>query len=574
MQYNDERLRCVVEISALVTQSSNFFEIKDKIIEKMLEVVHPTKACVNLFYKNNYKHAYLVCSETLDYISELYPMEYPRGVKIDFNEYPIYVREAVRERKIIYIENVFEDERAEAERELAKEEGYIGRIVFPLMINEKVIGFMTCFLTEEDSLDNDIDFISSVASLISLSIEVTTKNNDIQMLINKLRGAIASINEATKKLYLNKDITSFLDHLSKQACNITKSKEALIIIDDEENKRQQFSSYSTNSEKNIDIYSILNEIVKCDSIGKFNNELGYIYYKLKQKEKVVGYIICINSEKYTNDDLSILSVLVKQVSVAMQLYEYNQNEVKHQVLENELNLLSKQQKLIMNKGNKELSNNKELYYYHQPARVVGGDFYHAIKKAEDKIVTILADVMGHGMVSNYVVAMIKGAFKVLAKQFETPSEIMNNLNKFLFDEFDEMGVFTTCIISVIDSKNNTMTLSNAGHYYPIGVKKDKSSNFIQCVKGIPIGILEDAKYSEVEVDISDYRLISMYTDGILEINNENKEEFGVDRLKNFLTKNADLNKLELITSLKSELWNFSKKSNFQDDILIVTLKDN
>lgn len=574
MQYNDERLRCVVEISALVTQSNNFFEIKDKIIEKMLEVVHPTKACVNLFYKNNYKHAYLVCSETLDYISELYPMEYPRGVKIDFNEYPIYVREAVRERKIIYIENVFEDERAEAERELAKEEGYIGRIVFPLMINEKVIGFMTCFLTEEDSLDNDIDFISSVASLISLSIEVTTKNNDIQMLINKLRGAIASINEATKKLYLNKDITSFLDHLSKQACNITKSKEALIIIDDEENKRQQFSSYSTNSEKNIDIYSILNEIVKCDSIGKFNNELGYIYYKLKQKEKVVGYIICINSEKYTNDDLSILSVLVKQVSVAMQLYEYNQNEVKHQVLENELNLLSKQQKLIMNKGNKELSNNKELYYYHQPARVVGGDFYHAIKKAEDKIVTILADVMGHGMVSNYVVAMIKGAFKVLAKQFETPSEIMNNLNKFLFDEFDEMGVFTTCIISVIDSKNNTMILSNAGHYYPIGVKKDKSSNFIQCVKGIPIGILEDAKYSEVEVDISDYRLISMYTDGILEINNENKEEFGVDRLKNFLTKNADLNKLELITSLKSELWNFSKKSNFQDDILIVTLKDN
>ena len=66
----------------------------------------------------------------------------------------------------------------------------------------------------------------------------------------------------------------------------------------------------------------------------------------------------------------------------------------------------------------------------------------------------------------------------------------------------------------------------------------------------------------------------MYTDGILEINNENKEEFGVDRLKNFLTKNTDLNKLELITSLKSELWNFSKKSNFQDDILIVTLKDN
>ncbi|MGL5506815.1 MAG: PP2C family protein-serine/threonine phosphatase, partial [Paraclostridium sp.] len=454
-------------------------------------------------------------------------------------------------------------------------EGYISRIVFPLMINEKVNGFMTCFLTEDDSIDdNDINFISSVASLISLSIEVTSKNNDIQLLINKLRGAITSINEATRKLYLNKDIKSFLDHLSKQACNITNSKEALIIIDDEYNKRQLFSSYNNSLDERTDVYSMLDKIIKKDIIGEFNNELGYIYYTLKQKEKIIGYIVCISSKNYTNDDLSILSVLAKQVSVAMQLYEYNQNEVKHQVLENELALLSKQQKLIMNKGNKELSNNKELSYYHQPARVVGGDFYHAIKKDDDKIATILADVMGHGMVSNYVVAMIKGAFKVLAKQFDTPSEIMNNLNKFLFDEFDKMGVFTTCIISIIDSKANTMTLSNAGHYYPIGIKKDKSSELIECTKGIPIGILEDSEYSQIEIDISEYKLISMYTDGILEINNSNKEEFGVDGLKNFLSNNLNLDKEDLITSLKSELWRFSNKSSFQDDILIVTLKDN
>ncbi|MGL5717450.1 MAG: GAF domain-containing SpoIIE family protein phosphatase [Paraclostridium sp.] len=575
MKHNDERIRSVVEISKIITESDNFYEIKDKIIDKMLEVVHPTKACVNLFYKNNHNHAYLVCSQTLQYISQVFPMEYPRGVKIDFNEYPRYIHEAVKEQKIVYIENIFEDERAKEERDLAKEEGYIGRIVFPLIINEKVNGFMTCFLTQNDSVDdNDINFIASVASLISLSIEVTSKNNDTYLLINKLRGAITSINEATRKLYLNKDINSFLDHLSKQACNITKSKEALIIIDDEEKKRQIISSYNNCEEKSIDIYSMMNKIINKDSIGEYNNELGCIYYTLKQKEKVIGYIVCVSSKKYTGDDLSILSVLAKQVSVAMQLYEYNQSEVKHQVLENELTLLSKQQKLIMNKSNKELDNNKELSYYHQPARVVGGDFYHAIKKDKDITVTILADVMGHGMVSNYVVAMIKGAFKVLARQFDKPSEIMNNLNQFLFDEFDNMGVFTTCIISVIDSKKNTMTISNAGHYYPIGVKKDKSGKLIECKKGIPIGILEDSKYEQVEIDISEYSLISMYTDGILEINNENKEEFGVEGLKNFLINNSNLDKGDLITNLKSELWNFSKRSSFQDDILIVTLKDN
>src|SRR3712207_7252730 len=55
-----------------------------------------------------------------------------------------------------------------------------------LPIYDKVTGFMTCFLTAEDKIsDDDMNFISSVASLISLSIEITSKNNDIQTLINR-----------------------------------------------------------------------------------------------------------------------------------------------------------------------------------------------------------------------------------------------------------------------------------------------------------------------------------------------------------------------------------------------------
>ena len=106
------KMKNLVDISAMVTQSLNFFDIKDKIIEKMLEVVHPTKACVNLFYRNNYEYAYLVCSETLDEIPNFFDIKTPRGVKIDFNEYPKYIHEAVDKKKIVYIENIFEDERA------------------------------------------------------------------------------------------------------------------------------------------------------------------------------------------------------------------------------------------------------------------------------------------------------------------------------------------------------------------------------------------------------------------------------------------------------------------------------
>ena len=62
-----KKMKNLVEISSLVAESTNFFDIKDKIIEKMLEVVFPRKACVNLFYNNDYKHAYLVYSKLFEH---------------------------------------------------------------------------------------------------------------------------------------------------------------------------------------------------------------------------------------------------------------------------------------------------------------------------------------------------------------------------------------------------------------------------------------------------------------------------------------------------------------------------
>ncbi len=580
------KMKNLVDISAMVTQSLNFFEIKDKIIEKMLEVVHPTKACVNLFYKNNYEYAYLVCSETLDKIPDLFDIKTPRGIKIDFNEYPKYIHEAVIKKEIVYIENIFEDERAVDERELAKKEGYFGRIVFPLVVNYNVVGFMTCFLTEEDKMnEQDIDFISSVSSLISLSIDITMKNNNTHMLVHKLRGAISSINEAIKKLYFNNNINEFLDHLSKQVCHITNSKEAIIVTEKAENKNKMFSFYSPEGKKQANIYPIIGKILSQDSIGAYCNESklnyneidNYIYYKFKDKDSksVIGYIVCANSPNYTEDDLNILSIFSKQLSVALKLYEYNLVEIKHKILENELDVLNKQQKLIMDESKIKYNINNELNFYHRAAKVVGGDFYHAIKISNEKIVYILADVMGHGIVSNYAVAIIKGAFKVLARTCNSPGEIMTNLNDMLYDEFDKMGIFTTCLVSMIDTKENTITVSNAGHYSPIIIKKDSSiKRDLNCKKGIPIGVIEDVTYENNVLNLDEYSMICMYTDGILEIKNKLKEEYGISRLENFIKNNYTNNQEIIIENLKNELKEFSNKDNYDDDILIVMLKNN
>jgi serine phosphatase RsbU (regulator of sigma subunit) len=583
MSNESYKMKNLVEITAIVTESTDFYSIKDKIVAKMLEVVHPAKACVNLFYENDYNNAYLVCSSTLEHVPGIFPASDRKGAKIDFDTYSQYIHDAVEQKKVIYVENVFEDDRAINERDLAKDEGYLGRIVFPLMVDGKVVGFMTCFLTKDDYVtEEDINFIASVASLLSLSIEITNKNNSVQSLIDKFRVAISYINDATKKLYQNKSITEFLENLSKQACNITNSRESLIILDEHDNFQKMMSCYNKDENK-TNLYPIKSKILSNESLGGFVNDIksenaikvdSYIYYKLQDKDKIIGCIVCANSKNYTNDDLNILRILASQVSVAMQLYEYNDQEVKHKVLEKELNILNKQQQLIMDKGKMEFNSEKELYFYHRPAKVVGGDFYYAMDLDEKHVVFIVADVMGHGIVSNYVVAMIKGAFKVLCHQYESTSEILTNLNKILYDEFDKMGVFTTCLVGIINTEHNIITVSNAGHYSPIIVTKKgdivKNNN---CNKGIPIGVMQDASYDENSFSIVNYSMLCMYTDGVLEIKNDSKEEYGIERLEEFLKNNYTLNQEVIVENLKLDLQEYSSKDYFEDDILVVMLKD-
>ena len=113
------------------------------------------------------------------------------------------------------------------------------------------------------------------------------------------------------------------------------------------------------------------------------------------------------------------------------------------------------------------------------------------------------------------------------------------------------------------------------HYSPIIIKKDGSiKTDLNCKKGVPIGVIEGVHYENNVLDLNEYSMICMYTDGILEIKNESKEEYGICRLENFIKDNYKINQEELIENLKVELKEFSNKENYDDDILMVMLKNN
>lgn len=584
---NIQRMRSLVDISKIVTESDDFFKIKDIIIYKMLSIVHPTKACVNLFFEDDYNYSHLVCSQTLEYIPVAFPKNETYGTKIDFSVFPEYVHEAVREKKIVIVEDVFTDPRAKGEENLALNEDYKGRAVFPFINGNKVVGFLSCYLTIKDELDSsDIDFISQVASLMALSISITEKNKGINSLLNKLRNSIDNMNVATRQLSSTKDINNYLRMICEVIKSSSDSKYCVVNLYHLDRKGkilgQKLNVVSPQNATNALNY-LMPEVIKTNNFNKIINgcnitlsngdkieNIMYIKFLIDTKTELI--VTCGGDKRYVRDDLKTLALVSKQVALSLKSYDNSLSHEMYRNLENDLSILKSQQKLIMDSSSIRINQYQEIFPYHRAAQFVGGDFYNAVVK-DNKIVFIIADVMGHGVVANYIVAMIKGAFDILGKHIDNPSSILKSLNNNLYAELDKMGVYVTAMVGSLDINTNVLTMSNAGHYFPILVSGDQASQINNKKRHLALGIMENTEYTDFEYKIGENDQLCFFTDGIIEMKNIHGEEFGMQNLIKLLKNTSEDNSEMMFSKLDQLIDSYDIEQTKKDDILLVFIKN-
>lgn len=206
-----------------------------------------------------------------------------------------------------------------------------------------------------------------------------------------------------------------------------------------------------------------------------------------------------------------------------------------------------------------------------PMNEVGGDFYDFCKLNEYRIGIFIADVSGHGIPAAMGASMVKIAFSQSSFYYKDPARILSNINESLFSRLNH--AFVTAAYIYIDSRKGTIKYSNAGH--PGFIHYNKKENKVKevFVKGSCIGIISKSpKYQNVEIHLNKGDRVVLFTDGITECIDPNKELFGEDRLKEFILENASLNAEDLIQQLNLKLKEWSgNKDKFEDDITILVI---
>jgi serine phosphatase RsbU (regulator of sigma subunit) len=160
-----------------------------------------------------------------------------------------------------------------------------------------------------------------------------------------------------------------------------------------------------------------------------------------------------------------------------------------------------------------------------------------------------------------------------------PAEIATHMNMAL-TENNEQGMFVTMFIGLLDLNSGKLSFCNAGHNPPVPtdapVKKGDNgphpAHFIEMKPNAPIGLWPELEYEGEEIESIMGHPLLVYSDGLTEAENKKQEQFGEERLMNFLCNNHFENGKELDECLKALVDQFRDGAEVNDDLTLLSLK--
>lgn len=209
-----------------------------------------------------------------------------------------------------------------------------------------------------------------------------------------------------------------------------------------------------------------------------------------------------------------------------------------------------------------------------PAKQVGGDFYDYFIR-DGKLFFNIGDVCGKGIPAALIMSMTQAVFRTIASKIDDPDQIVHGMN-VMASRGNTTGMFATLFVGVLDLSTGLLRYSNAGHEHPLIVTDHKVS-VVKAESNLPIGIDEDKQYNDEKTTVAPGDLILLYTDGLTEAMNGEKELFGLQRIIDTICdKDGNAQAFEgpkhLMDTMSNAVSRFVNGAEQSDDLTMLVIK--
>jgi sigma-B regulation protein RsbU (phosphoserine phosphatase) len=252
------------------------------------------------------------------------------------------------------------------------------------------------------------------------------------------------------------------------------------------------------------------------------------------QDRLIGVLDLESSvpHAFTAEHERTLATLGSYVAIALENARlYEDARINQRRLQDDLDTAREIQRQLLPTGAREVPG-LDLAAGYCSARELGGDFYDFLPYGKGRLALVLGDVSGKGTAAALYGSLAIGIMREHVVEHPCPpAEMLAMLNRRLHGARLDAR-FIALVFAVYDASARRLTLANAGGPYPLLVRQGAVQEIR--LDGVPLGLFPDTKYDETTLELEPGDTLLFASDGILESENADQEEFGPQRLSEIL----------------------------------------
>jgi len=211
----------------------------------------------------------------------------------------------------------------------------------------------------------------------------------------------------------------------------------------------------------------------------------------------------------------------------------------------------------------------------RPARETSGDFYDFIPLPGERLGLVVADVTDKGMGAALYMALSRTLIRTYAADHpDRPDLTLRSVNDRILADTGA-NLFVTVFYAILDPAAATLIYCNAGHHPPYLFNRKDGGTFRALPgRGMALGILEHTDWGHTRIDLAPGSLLLLYSDGVLDAQNPEKEHFGTGQMLEVAQAQLGGSAQEVRDGLLSHLQQFMGEEPQFDDITLMTVVRN
>ncbi|MFY0592744.1 SpoIIE family protein phosphatase [Roseivirga sp.] len=297
-----------------------------------------------------------------------------------------------------------------------------------------------------------------------------------------------------------------------------------------------------------------------------------IIIPVKHKDRLLAFVfVKVKSKSEDLVDTTFIQALSNIMLVAIENKRLARKQLEQQAFQRDMEIASNVQNYLFPKNLPKVGR-IQIEAFYQPCRTVGGDYYDYIElEKENQSVVCIADVSGKGIPAAILMSNFQAVLRTVVRTASDPLEVVQELNYHLCRNANREN-FITFFMAIYDYGTKELRYVNSGHNPPLLL--DKKGGIQQLTIGSTVlGAFDPLPFIDMGTvkDIEDFSLF-LFTDGLTETFNDKDEEFGTERLEEFLKSHQGKPLEQVHTALLKALDDYRDGHPFDDDLTFLSCR--